>query len=294
MLSDNKISCKEEYLQRVSEDILLRPDYWKIYHDTWRIYRYGHGIKVVYIKSGNESKKSNVAVSLKPLSAEEKSERLSQSVSRTKSTIFELAFCNEFDYFCTFTLDEEKVSDRYDLKTFRKDLAQFVRNLNRSRDEKIKYLFVPEQHKDGAWHLHGLVKGLTGSDLKEFNLSERLPHKIRQHIKNGEKVYNWEKYSKKFGFFTATPIKSHDACAKYITKYITKDVMKNNLESGAHSFFASQGLQRKTLVLQENDERCPLEKWGFENEYVKTAWFDSEEDFLAALSKKNGQPKITS
>lgn len=274
----------DHYLQALNDEIFASPDYWKIDPDTWYIYRYGNGIKVVYIKYGNESKKSALSKRSTPLSAKEKEQRLSQSVSRTKSTIFELAFCNEFQYFCTFTLDSEKIENRYDLKTFRAKLAKFVRNLNRGREEKIQYLFVPEQHKDGAWHMHGLVMGLTAADLREFTLKEKLPNSIRQQLKKGEKVYNWEKYSKKFGFFTATEIKSHNACAKYITKYITKEVVENNLEKGAHSYFASQGLKRRELVLKTSAEVCPVEDWGFENDYIKSVWYDSEEEFLASLS----------
>ena len=94
-------------------------------------------------------------------------------------------------------------------------------------------------------------------------------------------MYNWDDYSKKFGFFTATEIKSHIACAKYITKYITKSVVENNLKNGAHSYYASQGLKRKELVYHGDFERCEVKNWGFENEYIKTAFFESEEKFLA-------------
>ena len=201
------------YLSALSDEHFLRPDYWKIAHDTWYLYRFGEGFKVVYLKYGTEAQKSPSRKEPKPLSAKEKEQRLSQSISRAKSTIFELAFCNEFSHFCTFTLDKEKVGDRYDLKNFRTKLAQFVRNKNRGRSEPIKYLFVPEQHKDGAWHMHGLCSGLTSLDLREFTLTENIPKAIKKQIRRGEKVYNWDDYSKKFGFFTATEIKSHIACA---------------------------------------------------------------------------------
>lgn len=81
-----------------------------------------------------------------------------------KARVNELALCNEFEYFCTFTQSDE-LRDRFDLKAFRKDFAMFVRNENRRREKKIKYLLVPERHKDGAWHMHGLLMGLTSDDL---------------------------------------------------------------------------------------------------------------------------------
>lgn len=245
----------------------------KIVHDLWSVYCYGDIIKIVYIK-----KSANKKI---PLSEEEKEERknakkrgegerFSQSLSRSKSRVFELAMCNEFKHFCTFTQNKE-LRDRFDINEFRKDFAMLVRNLNRTRveEDKIKYLLIPEKHKNGAWHMHGLLQGLTNEDLREFTLSEKLPYKIRNQLLNGEKVYNWEKYSKKFGFFTCTEVKNGVACSKYITKYITKDLQKNAFEEGRHLFFASQGLRGRETLAKNSAEKCPVEVWDFENEYIK-------------------------
>lgn len=49
------------------------------------------------------------------------------NISRAKSRVFELALCNEWDIFLTFTLDPKKY-DRDDLKKFQKDLGQFIRD----------------------------------------------------------------------------------------------------------------------------------------------------------------------
>lgn len=276
--NESKFFAYSHYLQSLSDERFCAPDYWKIGHDTWTIYSYGSGYKVVYLKYGGEAQKNAPRKRQTPLNAKEEEQRLSQSVSRTKSTIFELAFCNEFSHFCTFTQNAEFVGDRFDLAEFRKDLAQFVRNQNRGRDVPIKYLFVPEQHKDGAWHMHGLVSGLTASDLREFTLKEKLPHAIRKQLLNGEKVYNWDKYSRKFGFFTASDVKSHEACAKYVTKYITKELVKSTIKRGGHTFFASQGLKRREVMHRVEGEPCPVKEWGFENDFIKTAWFDTAED----------------
>ena len=248
-------------------------------HDVFNIYAYGDNLlKIVYIKSAPmrpDFRKTDTLWSEKkkpkfkglPNSPEE---RFSNSVSRSKSRIFELAMCNEFKYFCTFTQDE-KLRDRFDLKEFRKDLAQLVRNLNRNRSEenKIKYLLIPEQHKNGAWHLHGLLQGITPDDLREFTLKEKLPERIRKQIAKGVKIYDWTRYRKAFGFFTCTEIESQTACAKYITKYISKDLQKTVHESGEHLFFASQGLKGRETILKNCDDLCNVDEWDFENDYVK-------------------------
>ena len=295
---------------------------YRLIHDVWHAYSYGDKIKVVYVKvsARRSSKQEPLFSELEGLpdwlkaeairstiyggtfvssssegdfpeaprrdrSAEWKAteERLQSSISRTKNRIFELAMCNEFTMFCTLTQDEKKVRDRYDLDTFRKDFAHFVRNLNRSRDVPIKYLMIPEQHKDGAWHIHGFFSGLeVGTDLTSFTLEDRIPYRLRKMIKNGETVYNWPKYAKKYGFFTATAIKDKVAASSYITKYVTKYVAKQALESGRHLFFASQGLKCREVVVHDNLDQsgelvfCPIAdgEWDFENDYVKVKWID--------------------
>ena len=243
-------------------------------HDIFNVYAYGDIIKIVYIKRGRNLKnpdyKPNFVPKKRDLTEKEKNERFSQSISRSKARIFELAMCNEFTHFCTFTQDQKK-RNRFDLFEFRKDFSQFIRNQNRFRDEesKIKYLLIPEQHKDGAWHMHGLLMGLNENDLKEFSTKDHIPKRIKDQIKNGEKVFDWLKYRKFFGYFTCTEIKEKGACSKYITKYISKDLQKTVHESREHLFFASKGLKGREIILKNCAEKCPFDEWDFENDYVK-------------------------
>lgn len=253
------------------------------HHDFWSVYDYGEQVKVVYIKAAPKPPKST------PLFAEDsaaekppvekhsrKNEgRFETAVARAKARIFELAMCNEFTHFCTFTQDK-KMRDRFDLKTFRKDLAQLIRNINRSRPEnqKIKYLLIPEKHKDGAWHMHGLMMNLTGEDLRAFTLEEKLPQRIRSQIEKGVGVYDFKRYRQAFGFFTCTEIANHTAVSKYVTKYISKDLSAKTRESGEHLFFASQGLKGKETILKRCFDKCPVDTWDYENDYVKIAYFN--------------------
>ena len=243
-------------------------------HAVFNIYRYGNIIKVVYlktcpaIKTGERGKKSKIKG--KAENAEQSAERFAQSLSRTRARIFELAACNEFTHFCTFTQDKEK-RDRFNLAEFREDFAQLVRNLNRSRaaGDKIKYLLIPEKHKKGGWHMHGFLKGLTPDDLRLFTLDEKLPQRLRKQLKEGVKIYDWTRYRRSFGYFTCTEIKNGTAAAKYITKYVTKDVAETARESGAHLFFASQGLKGRKKLEWRSFDKCPVDNWDFENDFVK-------------------------
>ena len=250
-------------------------------HDLWSLYDFGDIIKVVYFKS--LPKKPDPKND--PLYAEDRpakprfekcnrgeDERFRSSISRAKSRVFELAMCNEFTHFCTFTQDKTK-RDRFDLTSFREDFAMLVRNLNRARDSerKIKYLIIPEKHKNGAWHMHGLLSGLTDNDLRAFELAEKLPKRIKDQIKAGAKVYDWTRYRRAFGYFTCTEIKSGVACSKYITKYISKDFQSSVRDAGEHLFFASQGLKGRETVVKLSNDVCPVTEWDFENQYIKVA-----------------------
>lgn len=261
-------------------------------NDLWSAYRYGDKIKIVYHKNGKmrdfRKRKSAYVEYLEDMRKAEAylydeseptpwdsieptcAERIAQSVSRTRSKIFELALCNPFKWFVTLTLDSEK-RDRNDLSAFRKAFSQFVRNENkkRSKGQKIEYLVIPEQHKNGAWHMHGLFMGLTDADL----------------VRNGYGYLDWPAYRKRFGFFSCSAIKSHEACSKYITKYVTKDIKQSTrLEGGQHSYYASQGLKRREVLELRSSEKIPFfdgdlpQNWDFENDFVKICWATIEDD----------------
>lgn len=162
--------------------------------------------------------------------------KLKPSVSRARSRVLEIGLCNDWDYFITITLDKNKY-DRYNLDKFRKDLAQWIRVRERSLGD-IKYLFLPERHQDGAWHIHGLIKG----DLK----SEFTPFKSGVHPKylvNGD-FANWPRLADKFGFVSVARLRSKEGAARYMCKYISKAMDKLSLEVGKHLYFASFGLKR--------------------------------------------------
>lgn len=270
-------------------------------HDYWSCYDYGDTVRFVYHKCAPPSKLpprenffGDIPEKIKPRFKAEHSddERFRNSISRSKARIFELAACNEFTYFCTFTQDQEK-RDRFDLKEFRKDFAQLVRNLNRNRAEdcKIKYLLIPEQHQNGAWHMHGLLKGLTADDLTPFDLSMRLPERIRKQLAKGVTVYDWHRYRRAFGFFTCTEVQNQTAVSKYITKYISKDLQKTVRESGEHLFFASQGLKGREVIIKNSTDQCPIQKWDFENKYIKVFELQIPRPDMEQ-SPKNGTDKI--
>ena len=200
--------------------------------------------------------------------------KLESNISRARARIFEYAICNDWQWFSTFTLDKNKYN-RYDLEKFRKDFSQFIRNYNRLNGTKIKYVLIPETHKDGAWHMHGFLMGLPVEHLRLFKLKEKLPDYIRDKLKQGQAVYDWLSYREKFGYTDIEPIRNPEACSKYVTKYVSKSLAQDIQEVGAHLYYCSQGLRtaqevkRGLLMYQMNSP-------DYENDYVKVKWYKNE------------------
>lgn len=87
--------------------------------------------------------------------------KMLESLVRSKRKVFEYAFSNEWDYFATFTIDPKKF-DRYNLNEYHKKFGQWLRDYFRKKfGENVQYLSIPEQHEDGAWHEHALIKGVS-------------------------------------------------------------------------------------------------------------------------------------
>lgn len=191
------------------------------------------------------------------------------NISRAKNRVFELALCNPWNIFLTFTLDPKKYN-RNDLGKFRKDLSQFVRDYNKKYGLAIKYLLIPEEHKKGGWHMHGFLMGLPDEHLRLFTLSEKLPKYIREKLKSGQAVYEWEPYRKKFGFCDLEVVRDQFAVSAYVTKYITKDLDRTVRESGAHLYYCSQGLSRSVVIFRgkANDGLV----YDYESDYNSIKW----------------------
>lgn len=205
-------------------------------------------------------------------------EKLENSLSRTKSIIKELCLCNPWEWFVTLTLDPVKYN-RFDLPKFIKDLSQMLRDYRKRSGNPLKYLLIPERHKDGCWHLHGLFLGLPVSELHVFTISEHLPYRLLNRLKSGVSVYTWEKYSSRFGFASIEPICNQEAVSSYIVKYITKDALRTISELNSHAFYASKGLKRSSIVFQ--DVLCrEIENPDFSNKYCDVKWFSDLETAL--------------
>ncbi len=131
------------------------------------------------------------------------------SMSRTRKMVYNYALSNDWDWFVTMTFSPKKV-DRYNYVECSKKLKNFIDSARRICPD-MRYIFVPELHKDGAFHFHGL---LSNCAALEFVFSGK--------VQNKRRVFNVPGFS--YGFTTATKVSDSKKSANYLSKYITKDL----------------------------------------------------------------------
>ncbi len=216
---------------------------------------------------------------------ERENKRLAASLSRTRRRIYEIAACNEWTWFFTGTLNGEKC-DRDDLNGTFKRLAQFVRDFRKSQSgARIVYMIVPEQHKDGSWHFHGLLQGISEAELYKFSEADNIPAKLKKRISEGEELFTWKGYEQRFGWATLSRVKSHAAVSKYVTKYITKDLQDCAQASNAHLYYASKGLRKPEVLAEGTSINGLLPYTDFENEWVALRSLSEKEEAEAIITR---------
>lgn len=200
---------------------------------------------------------SNRMPAVKRKTVDEDWQTATRSLARTKTLIHDIALCNDFEYFCTFTFDPEKY-DRYNFTECRVVMDRWLWNAKTNHSPDLKYLAVPEFHRDGAIHFHALISGYK-QKLKAT--------KVQQ---NGRLVYNIGGY--RAGFSTAVKIDNQEAVAKYITKYITKDMPTYY---NKRRFFASRNLIRP--IKTTNNKFIHLDLPLLKKHIYSTPYLDSYE-----------------
>ena len=166
------------------------------------------------------------------LTEEEVLENLSRSQRRAKVAIRDICLCTEFTHFGTFTLNQEKIN-RYSYEEIIKELSRWLGNMVRRKN--FVYVFIPEFHKDGAIHFHGLFRG-------DFTLSEFGGSRY------GKKRYNMLEWN--FGYSLVEQLTgSYEAAVNYCLKYITKGSRK----VGGRWYLSGGKLERPSVELTDLD-----------------------------------------
>lgn len=175
---------------------------------------------------------------------------IERSRRRTINMIYDYSRSNPWEWFVTLTLSPQKVN-RYNYSDCVKKVSQWLKNMKKVSPDMM-YLVVPEQHKDGAWHFHGLFAHCDGMAFVDSGKQDS----------KGRIIWNVGKY--RLGFSTATQISDLNRASAYICKYISKDLCQATM--GRKRYWISRNLALPEVYEfyfeSSFDDRVAFEKEG--------------------------------
>lgn len=186
---------------------------------------------------------------------------LSNSYSRTIQQIYAVSRSCRWEWFVTLTFSPAVV-DRYDYKACMKKARKWFNNQQMRYAPDLQYLIVPEEHADGAWHIHGLIAQCGNMQITDSG-----------HVhKSGHKQYNVSGW--KFGISNASQVQDTSKISGYVTKYITKSLVART--EGKRRYYRSRNIPEpvETEFLLEGNEKEEFAKMladsiGLTEQYVK-------------------------
>lgn len=188
-----------------------------------------------------------------------------RSMRRARANLRRLALANEFDWFVTLTLDPAKV-DRFDPKAIMATANRWLDNMVRRHG--LRYILVPEQHKDGAFHFHGFFAGdgLEAIDSGTMKLpGVKQPKRPRSEAQRaqwladgGRIVYNLPQWP--LGFTTAMELYGeYSGAVAYICKYVGKQDGERPM---GRWYYSGGGLAAPTKTYSSLDYRGLLDEYS--------------------------------
>ena len=241
-----------DWIDYINGDVHLKDDY-RVPVDTWL---YGCPIDDV---SDLDVINEMEAADAEEEAARKAAESLRVAASRAKQTLYYLARSNVWEWFITLTVAPSDKIDRYNYDDVSKKSRQWLNNLRKLKAPDMYYLIVPEQHKDGAWHMHGLIGGSEGLSFVDSG-----------HVDDaGNRIYNLDNW--RYGFSTATKVQDTRRVSSYISKYITKSLVAAS--KGKHRFWASKNCKRAVVedYLLDGVELHKYRQLLLEHMHYKTA-----------------------
>jgi len=218
-----------------------------------------------------------------PLSTSEE-DKIERSRRRSYTAVKDLALCNTFELFATFTFRE----DRYDDEISRSKMNGWFKR-QRKEDKSFQYLVVSEFHKrceecveqkiklcihddrSKALHYHALIAGYQGALIPAINAKTGAPL-----VKHRRKVYDFPNFTlgNSEVYIIGDSEEDRIKSGFYLLKYLKKDM--TNFKNKKR-YWSSRGLNKPITI--ENPE-----EWYFavtpdhviEADYGKFLFFDNK------------------
>lgn len=230
--------------------------------------------------------------SSKPLNRTHKSSssdesNLERSLRRTRKTVKDLCLNNDFNQWVTLTNSTERNDDTLTLQKLRVWLKA-----QKKKYGHFHYVLVPERHKDGALHFHGLFGGYSGPTKPAINNKVGSRYYGTELKKNGRTGSNLVDYD--LGYSYVENIDSLTKISNYITKYITKDIAQ--LGKSKKRYWASKGLDKPAVEYNPQwftyFDHNVTQLHEFENEHGTSYYLPLKSmNILASLSRILGNPR---
>ncbi|MCM1330208.1 MAG: hypothetical protein NC253_12310 [Ruminococcus sp.] len=225
---------------KINTKLMPKTGYYRMHNEKMKNYPNGMtkitvASRPVFVEKGwevSERGEKSFAPAVIPKPQSRDGETRADSMKRSKDKIFDIIAMNRdsFKYFVTLTFDPKKVDSRTP-KEVKKVVEQFLKN--KASRNGLEYILIPEYHKDGKIHLHGIVNDslkIIDSGTRKAEGYDK-PLKIETLKRKGirpeecKTVYNLPQW--KYGHSTVEKISGDtDMIFGYITKYITKDLSK--------------------------------------------------------------------
>lgn len=170
------------------------------------------------------------------LTPEEEETRHTDNIERSRRRacvmVRDYCLCSDMEYFVTLTMAPDRIN-RYDVAEVVKKTRKWLDNHVR-RGQLKAYVMIPERHKDGAIHWHGLWKLGTMQPVDSGTISgiykkPARPRSDEQRSdwlrRGGHIVYNMPAWC--YGYSTAIKLYgSYEAAVAYTCKYLAKGTEK--------------------------------------------------------------------
>ena len=178
------------------------------------------------------------------------------SMNRTINKVYEIARSNVWEWFFTMTFDGSKVN-RYSYSDCVKKMTQWLNDTRKMYAPDMKYLVVPERHKDGAYHFHGLFYDVGKLPFVDSGIKQ-----------NRRTIYNLPSF--KYGFTTVSRVGDTGKASNYVCKYITKELCQ--VTSGKKRYWCSRNINRPVVetITVEGSILDKLDKFSGHIDYMKT------------------------
>ena len=176
-------------------------------------------------------------------------ERFAQSIARAKQAITDIALCNHWDWFATFTFDPNCPElDECDGDYARLCVKFLQKTKTKYKAKDMKWLLIPEPpqkifDEQVPLHVHGLIAGAPPEAIHEWKQNEAdCPLYAQFNLVDGKKAAEFPEYRKLYGFNLLEIITNLKRLLRYLLKSLDK--AQEYRKKGQHLYYASRNVAR--------------------------------------------------